>query len=166
MIELYLIRHASADERGPEYPDDSKRPLIAKGHKQAKALARLLEVCDIKLDRLFSSPYTRAAQTAEPLSAALKKGQGVQYLDSLADDNYPQLLVDIREWLDTTHEAIALVGHEPYMSELGSYLLTGNEVSVNIRFKKAAMLSVAGTLAPGEMSLQAFVPVSFCKHVK
>lgn len=166
MVELYLIRHASADERGPKYPDDSKRPLIAKGHKQAKALANLLEVCNIKLDRLFSSPYTRAAQTAEPLSAVLNRGQGIQYLDSLADDQYPQLLVDIGERLMEGDKSIALVGHEPYMSELGSYLLTGDEATAGIRFKKAAMLSLAGALGPGEMSLGAFLPASVYKHIK
>ena len=166
MINLYLIRHASADERGPKYPDDGKRPLIAKGHKQAKALARVLDVCDIKFDRLFSSPYTRAAQTAEPLSSALKKGRGIQYLDALADDDYPQLLVDIGEWVASGDSAIALVGHEPYMSELGSYLLTGDEVTAGIRFKKAAMLSLAGALKPGQMSLQAFLPASVYKYVR
>ena len=160
MIDLYLIRHASADERGPAYPDDSKRPLIAKGHKQAKALAKVLEICNIKLDRLFSSPYTRAAQTAEPLSAALKKGQRIQYLDALADSHYPQLLVDIGEWTLDRDSTIALVGHEPYMSELASHLLTGNEATVEIQFKKAAMMHLSGVLEPGEMSLQAFLPAS------
>lgn len=164
-MELYLIRHASADERGPSYPDDSKRPLISKGHKQAKALANVLKVFDIKLDRLFSSPYTRAVQTAKPLEEALKKGGSSHLLDALADDRYPQLLVDIREYLSESDRVIALVGHEPYMSELASYLLTGSEAVAAIRFKKAAMLSLAGTLAPDEMVLQAFLLASFYKHL-
>jgi phosphohistidine phosphatase SixA len=30
-LELYLIRHGLAAERGDEYPDDSKRPLTSDG---------------------------------------------------------------------------------------------------------------------------------------
>ena len=30
-LELYLIRHGVAAERGEEYPDDSKRPLTSDG---------------------------------------------------------------------------------------------------------------------------------------
>ena len=30
-FSLYLIRHGVAEERGEEYPDDSKRPLTAQG---------------------------------------------------------------------------------------------------------------------------------------
>ena len=30
-IELYLVRHAIAAERGPNYPDDRERPLTSEG---------------------------------------------------------------------------------------------------------------------------------------
>ena len=44
-LELYLIRHGVAAERGEEYPDDSKRPLTSGGisrlRKEAKALDAL-----------------------------------------------------------------------------------------------------------------------------
>jgi phosphohistidine phosphatase SixA len=72
-MTLYLIRHAQAHERGPDYPDDSKRPLVDKGTKQVKSLVKALKALDITMDQLFSSPYTRAAQTAEPLLPQLKK---------------------------------------------------------------------------------------------
>ena len=39
MLTLYLIRHAQAGKPGPKYPDDSKRPLLEKGFKQAQTLA-------------------------------------------------------------------------------------------------------------------------------
>ena len=29
-LEVYLVRHAPAGERGPEWPDDSLRPLTDK----------------------------------------------------------------------------------------------------------------------------------------
>ena len=54
-IELYLIRHAIAAERGDEWPDDEKRPLtedgIARMRKAARGLARL----EVSLDIVFTA---------------------------------------------------------------------------------------------------------------
>ena len=165
MTELYLVRHARAAERGPAYPTDSKRPLIKKGHSQAEKLAAVFKTLDVNLDRLFSSPYVRAAQTAEPLSACLKRGRRVQYLEALASDDQTQLLYDLKEGLEPEDEVIALVGHEPYLSELASLLLTGSQ-GLDLAFKKAALMQLSGTLSPGEMTLHTFMPASVYKHVK
>ena len=165
MTELYLVRHARAAERGSEYPDDSQHPLVKKGHTQAKTLANVFEVLEVKLDRLFSSPYIRAAQTAEPLSTCLKQGRRVQYLEALASDDYTQLLYDLKESLEAKDKVIALVGHEPYLSELASLLLTDSQ-SLNIHFKKATFMQLSGTLTPGEMTLHTLVPASVYKRVR
>ena len=162
---LYLIRHASAGERSPSYPDDSQRPLDDKGFKQAKTLARVLKTLDVTFDRLFSSPYTRAAQTAERLVGRLAEGRRVQYLDTLAGDDYQQLLVDVVENVTPADKTVALVGHEPYLSELASYLLTGT-TSVPLRVRKAAWATLAGGLAPGEMTLQTLLPAAVYRRVR
>src|SRR4029077_7378625 len=46
-LELYLIRHGIAAERGEEYPDDSKRPLTSAGIKRLEQEARALDALDI-----------------------------------------------------------------------------------------------------------------------
>lgn len=53
-MRLYLIRHAE-----PAYPRDA---LTARGHRQARALARRLS--DLGIDRVCSSPMNRALETA------------------------------------------------------------------------------------------------------
>src|SRR5882757_483566 len=53
-MRLYLIRHAE-----PAYPRDA---LTARGHRQARALARRLE--PLGIDRVCSSPMNRALETA------------------------------------------------------------------------------------------------------
>jgi broad specificity phosphatase PhoE len=53
-MRLYLIRHAE-----PAYPADA---LTARGHRQARALARWLEGREI--GHLYSSPMNRARETA------------------------------------------------------------------------------------------------------
>ena len=34
ILEIYLVRHAVAAERGPKYPDDRLRPLTPEGVKR------------------------------------------------------------------------------------------------------------------------------------
>jgi phosphohistidine phosphatase len=165
-MTLYLIRHAQADERGPQYPDDSKRPLVDKGFKQVKSLVKALKALDITVDQLFSSPYTRAAQTAEPLLPQLKKGRHIRYLDHLATDDYAQLLIEIKERIIKNDKAIALVGHDPYLGELAAYLLTGDKDKPRMTFKKAAWLELSGELEPSQMTLETFVPASVYRKVK
>lgn len=157
MPTLYIIRHARADERGAKYPDDTKRPLVAKGVRQVKSLAALLGNLDVMFDRLYSSPYTRAAQTAEPLGTRLKAAS-IDYLDALAGDDYDVLLSQLQG------ETLAIVGHEPYLSELVAYLLTGKVDGVAIEVRKAAMLVLSGPLVAGHMTLNAVVPARLYKR--
>ncbi len=185
-MTLYLIRHAQADERGAKYPDDSQRPLVEKGHKQAKALAKALDVLDVELDRLFSSPYTRALETAKPLVKRAKTEE-VETLSELITPRYPQLLVQLVDNLersDTSSAAssdassdtsvtngisgdfcVALVGHEPYLSKLTSYLLTGDETRVNFKFKKGMVVQLGGALSAGGMTLHMILPASLYRRL-
>ena len=72
VLELYLIRHGIAAERGDEYPDDSKRPLTNQGisrlRKEAKALAEL----GVEFDQILTSPLVRTRQTADILGESMK----------------------------------------------------------------------------------------------
>ncbi|MCA9836362.1 MAG: phosphohistidine phosphatase SixA [Trueperaceae bacterium] len=162
-MELYIIRHARAAERGPAYPDDSQRPLVDKGHKQATTLARLFKAKKLEFDRLFSSPFTRAAQTASALKNCLLNGQALDYLDALTSDQYLDFIKDLHKQLSTKDGRIGLVGHEPYLSEFASYLLTGDRTSLNLRLKKAGFLVLSGRLEPGAMSLCGFQTYSWYK---
>jgi phosphohistidine phosphatase len=165
-MTLYLIRHAQADERGPEYPDDSKRPLVDKGFKQVKTLVKVLKTLNIEFDALFSSPYTRVAQTAEPLLPQLRKGRHIHYLDTLAIDDYEQLLIDVKERLSKSDKTIALVGHEPYLGQLAANLLTGDTDEPKVNFRKAALLELSGELEVSQMTLEMFMPASIYKNIK
>jgi phosphohistidine phosphatase len=165
-MTLYLIRHAQADERGPTYPDDSKRPLLDKGFKQVKTLVKVLKALELGFDQLFSSPYTRAAQTAEPLLPQLKKGRHIHYLDTLTTDDYRQLLIDVKERLTKNDKTIALVGHEPYLSQLAANLLTGDKDEPKVNFKKAALLELSGELELSQMTLEMFMPAAIYKNIK
>jgi phosphohistidine phosphatase len=164
-VVLYLIRHARAAEQGDTYPDDSLRPLSDQGETQAQQLASLLAAKGIRFDWLISSPYTRARQTAAPL---VEHAERHTTLETLATADYTALLRDVHELLTANALRplqLALVGHEPYLSELASHLLTGDPDGVFIDVKKAALLCFRGKLAAGEMTLEMLVPYGLYQHL-
>jgi broad specificity phosphatase PhoE len=64
MTTVYLVRHAEAG-----WSPDEMRPLTAQGREQAGAVADAL--VPLGPDAIYSSPYTRARQTVEPLAARI-----------------------------------------------------------------------------------------------
>lgn len=148
---LYLIRHARAAERGPDFPDDRLRPLTPKGHAQAAALAHALSRLKWRFDRLFSSPYTRAWQTAEALQL---RGKGrIDPLEALCADDYAELLARLEAALAPGDKRVALVGHEPFLGEVASLMLTGDPRTARVGFKKGGLLVLSGELSGGGMRL-------------
>src|SRR6202020_3116131 len=69
---LYLVRHGIAvDPNDPKSPAEPERPLTAKGVQKTRAAALGLKELKVKPDVLITSPYVRAAQTAEIFAEAL-----------------------------------------------------------------------------------------------
>jgi 8-oxo-dGTP diphosphatase len=79
-MEVYLIRHAQAGQRGDGF-DDHYRPLSAKGRRRARELAWML--APVGITRVLSSPATRCTQTVAPLALAL--GLEVEERDELCE---------------------------------------------------------------------------------
>ncbi len=159
-MELWIVRHGKAGHRGPEWPDDRQRPLTPAGVRQAARLAALLERWDVRFDRLLSSPWLRAAQTAEPLHAALTGGRHVDHLEALTGGEPAVLLAAIRAELGSGPAVVAVVGHEPQLSAFGSLLMTGRSDGMRLSFGKGAALVLEGEIAAGRMALRAFLPAS------
>ena len=62
---LLLIRHAiAAEQDGEKFPDDTLRPLIPKGRRIQERMGRRLAKEGLAPERVFSSPWKRAWQTA------------------------------------------------------------------------------------------------------
>ena len=155
-LELYLVRHAIAADRGPEYPDDSKRPLtsdgIARFRKTAKALADL----DVDFDQIITSPLVRAKQTADILAQAVSSHPSVISSDSLAPAGTPTAV--FQELSKHMRKArIALVGHEPNIGELAARLVGSR---TPMEFKKGAVCRIDFEVFPpkGHGHLRWFVP--------
>ena len=136
--ELYLIRHGLAEERGEQWPDDTKRPLTEEGMSRLRRQARGLARLGVAVDVVLTSPLVRARQTAEIIAAGLDLRPHVATIDSLAPDgSYAALAADLEKHARKTR--IALVGHEPDIGELAARLIGAKQP---IEFKKGAVCRI------------------------
>src|SRR5215510_2835484 len=70
-MQVLLVRHAIAYERNRRrWPDDSKRPLTPVGARRFRRAAEGLAKVVRTPQRVLSSPYVRAVQTATILTEA------------------------------------------------------------------------------------------------
>jgi phosphohistidine phosphatase len=138
---LLLIRHANADNRDPErWPDDRDRPLTDKGRKTQRDVSRFLLKRDFVPTLVLTSPWARAAETAEILVRELQLPNPPVPSDALADE--PDLS-RLAEAIGPDPAAIvALVGHSPWIEELARLLLTGTAAGVRIDYPKSGVMGV------------------------
>ncbi len=138
MIELYLIRHGVAEERGEAWPDDTKRPLTADGMSKLLKSARALVRLGVAFDVIATSPLVRSRQTAEIIAGALEPHPPVVTADWLAPGSaVAAMLSDLEK--HAKRERIALVGHEPGIGELAARLVGTRHP---IPFKKGAVCRI------------------------
>lgn len=152
-MQVVIVRHAIAVERGTGWAD-AERPLTSKGVQRLERSVAGMARAGIALDRLLTSPWTRAVQTAERV-ADLLEGAAPTITEHLADEPSDALLAEL-----AAGESVGAVGHEPWMSELCAWLCTGERELANaFPFKKAGVAVLEGAAPrPGEMELKAFLP--------
>jgi phosphohistidine phosphatase len=146
---LLLIRHADAGERDPSlWPDDTLRPLTAKGRKRHRRVAKRLRRRELVPDLLLASPWLRAWETAQ-ITADVTRGARPVACPALAE---PPALAALDAALREPGAGAlaALVGHEPWLGELASLLLVGEPHRLVIDFPKSGVLGLeTDTLTPG-----------------
>lgn len=140
---VVLVRHAVAVDRlvyKRKKLDDRLRPLTPKGRKKMIKIAGRLKKMISKPDCIVTSPLMRATQTAAILSRSLGCAKVEECLE-LSPDVTPQAFA---KWLKTYgsgKKIIVLVGHEPNLGFLASWLLNGSQDSF-VEFKKGGILGL------------------------
>ena len=108
-IQLYLVRHAIAEERGPKWPDDTKRPLSTEGKLRMETQVVGLEKLGVEIEEVLTSPLVRTRQTADILAKGLSSRPRVTVFDALAPGHSAKEMMNaLKEYSKRTH--IALVG--------------------------------------------------------
>jgi phosphohistidine phosphatase len=154
-MKLLIIRHAIAEDReefAKSGKPDEQRPLTRAGRRKMKEAAKGLRRAVRTIDHLATSPLVRAAQTAEIVSDTWGIG-GAEVIPALAPEARPEALA---EWAaaHTGHDVVAVVGHEPHLSSLATWLLSGQSDSrIDMKKGGACLIDMGSELRPGSGTL-------------
>lgn len=121
---LLLIRHGPAGDREAWRElgkDDFLRPLTADGRARTRAAVKGLARIVDRPQAVATSPLARAIQTADHV-ARIFGVEAAEELPALQPDGAP---ADVVPWLTARArlDVVALVGHEPQLGRLASWLL-------------------------------------------
>lgn len=157
-LRLLVLRHAIAED--PEAfaktgRPDARRRLTKPGRKKMRKAARGLEKLVPKVDVLATSPLTRAIETGEILA---------DRFDGLRPLRLPALapgksVAQVMDWLreQATRKpgaVVAVVGHEPHLGQMVSWMLTGlRESFVPLKRGGACLLEFQNEVKPARAKL-------------
>jgi len=155
-MHLLIIRHAIAEDRDSfagSGKSDDLRPLTDEGRAKMELGAAGLRALLPDITLLASGPLARAQQTAEIVG----KEYGLE-VGATTDSLRPRAaFADFATWIAERgpQDVVAIVGHEPHLSALATWLICGTKHS-RIELKKggACLLSFAGVPKKGGGTLE------------
>ena len=114
---FYIIRHAHASDAS----HDASRPLSERGRGEVARVAKFLKAAGgLPAVEFWHSPLLRAAQTAELLAHGLGSKAPLLLVPGLEPDDDPS---EIAARLSTAPRPVAVVGHDPNLTALGTLLV-------------------------------------------
>jgi phosphohistidine phosphatase len=143
-LDIYLVRHAVAHKRdAARWPDDRLRPLTGKGEEAFRLTARTLGRMETRVGAVFSSPLTRAWQSASLLESEGGWPAPEKCMELSPEMQPSELLSSLaeREGLGEMG-AVALVGHRPSLHEFASYMISGDPHGVEFKIKKGGLVAL------------------------
>jgi len=121
-MDLILWRHCEAE---PGEPDLGRR-LTSKGLKQAERMAQWLDSHLPDTCRVLVSPADRAQQTAVALQRKFRT------VEDLAPGATVDAVLAAANWPDS-REPVLIVGHQPTLGAVASFLLSGEQAYWSVR---------------------------------
>ena len=123
-MRLYFMRHAIAQDATAEIPDE-KRQLTDKGISNTQQAARAIKAFGLQPNRFYTSPLTRAYETADIVGKAL--GITPEVRKELSPGFSIHAVELLTQGLGEDDEVL-FVGHEPDMSMTISSLSGGRVI--------------------------------------
>ncbi len=138
-MEIIIVRHASAEDRGANGDEDRK--LTPEGKQEAHSTGVALKAMGVAPAKIMTSPLIRARETADILAGLL--GGEVEVMELLGPPGDPkEALSDIEEMESKGMSCVVLVGHNPSLEEFIGYFISGDtEAKINLTKAGAAGLS-------------------------
>ena len=119
-MDVYLVRHAVAEEVAPRGGDSARRLTVEGRRDFTRAVAGLARL-EPELTRILTSPLARARETAEILREQLPGPEPEEWPLLAPGAALERLLAGLRGGGDS----VALVGHEPGLGRLLSLAVAG-----------------------------------------
>jgi phosphohistidine phosphatase len=155
-MDLYLMQHGEATTEDV----DPARPLTDAGRAAVQRVAERAAAAGVRVDACVHSGKLRAEQTAQILIGAVGADgadEGPQARDGLAP-NDP--VAPTAEWLRGLGpgDAIAVVGHLPFLSRLAGALIAGNESAEVIEFRMGGLVKLVSGGDPSGFTVAWVLP--------
>jgi phosphohistidine phosphatase len=144
-MRLYIFRHGIAEDAAPGQ-DDSGRRLTAKGIEKLEKILATAHRAGVQPDKILTSPYARARQTAEVAKQALDfKGELIETEALVPHGNAVELWQQVLRHGDA--EELMVVGHNPLLSDFACFLTGASGYGIALKKGAMAMLEVP-TVSP------------------
>jgi phosphohistidine phosphatase len=140
-MKVYLVRHAEAASLGGAIRADADRPLTDAGEAVAAAMGRVLARMEPSLTMVLSSPLLRARRTGELMCMREFVSIPLRVTEHLSPGSRPKAILDEVFGIGM-NATVALVGHQPDLGYLLSYLVCG-EAGADVAFKPATMACIS-----------------------
>ena len=131
-MALYLIQHGKSLPKDQD-PDQG---LSEEGTAETERMANLAQEYGISVSQIRHSVKTRARQTAEIFSGAMKPQPDILEISGIKPmDDVAAYAAKI-----DSDENVMLVGHLPFMERITSYLITGQIDQPVIKFQNSGIV--------------------------
>lgn len=144
-IAIYVVRHGVAEPKGSR-DHDRDRKLTAAGKRELKRVVRGLAARGVRFDAVYTSPWKRARQTAKALGPLCDSAP----IETTALIRRPHATI-----LSELHgKTIAVVGHEPWLTQLIALATTGDLGHArSFTLERAGIAHLHGPRKPGRLKL-------------
>jgi phosphohistidine phosphatase len=162
-MELYILRHGIAEEVSASGADRDRR-LTDEGREKIKEEGKALRKLQISFDLILTSPFPRAAETAEIVAEELDLRKVRRESSALASGAGAESILGELRKVAKQFQSVLVVGHEPELSQLISLLLSGSpELAINVKKGALCKLSCVA-LEPGGARLEwLLAPKHLCR---
>jgi phosphohistidine phosphatase len=131
-MALYLVQHGKSLSKDV----DPAQGLSDEGVTETKRIADVARGYQVNVSLIKQSGKTRARQTAELFASALDPAGGVEEASGLKPlDDVSAFAAAIDPAADTM-----LVGHQPFMGRMTSYLVTGSADKPIFKFQNSGIV--------------------------
>lgn len=139
-MKLIFLRHGIAEDKknSDTDMDDSLRELKKDGRSETKTMVKTFKDLFKEVDIVYTSPMTRAAQTAEVILKYFPKKQ-FEIMPTLDSSSAVEDFINEARKLDFK-ATYCFVGHEPHMSTSIARILGSKDDSIQLEKSGVAVL--------------------------